>query len=587
MKRLFLPIAVLLLLLSSVFSVPFAQDMEAPEGTWLGTWPYTLPPDHHLNAYASGGPNQNLGNQFRGMVELTPAFYMWASNEYVGILAETWGFVDDNTAYEIKFREDALWSNGSQFDADDVVTTYELGRLAGWTQFNFIDVVEKVDDFTVRFHFIDGEPSLVAERLLLKDYIVADDTYGEFAVRAMELFATEADSESEEWQALLVELQEFRPEELIATGPYTYSLDNVGDAFLTLSWQPNSIYSDTVNFGELKLWAGETETTTPLVLSGEIAHATNVYPPSTIDTFVENGLEIVTVPRGYGPAMLFNLAREPWNIREVRQAVALVIERDQNAFLTNGFGASGTQFMSGILDSMTPSLLSQETIDQLDPWTFDTARAEELLESVGYSRDGDGIWADADGNTLSAEWVFPQDFVDFAGATQDAVAQMNAFGFDITLRALPWQEVPPIIREGSFDLSVWSWGAGNVLASRHFRNPVQRWVTELSDEQPGLAISLTELELADGTVVNLDEMINNVNNGLDTEAHRVAADEVALILNSEMLFIPLNEMLSAEPFNTDVIAGLPAADDPILRNPAGSDHFVIWMLLNGQLSPAG
>ncbi|MEO1286410.1 MAG: ABC transporter substrate-binding protein [Chloroflexota bacterium] len=587
MKRLFLPIAVLLLLLSSVFSVPFAQDMEAPEGTWLGTWPYTLPPDHHLNAYASGGPNQNLGNQFRGMVELTPAFYMWASNEYVGILAETWGFVDDNTAYEIKFREDALWSNGSQFDADDVVTTYELGRLAGWTQFNFIDDIEKVDDFTVRFSFIDGEPSLVAERLLLKDYIVADDTYGEFAVRAMELFATEADSESEEWQALLVELQEFRPEELLATGPYTYSLDDVGDAFLTLSWQPNSIYSDTVNFGELKLWAGETETTTPLVLSGEIAHATNVYPPSTIDTFVENGLVIVTVPRGYGPAMLFNLAREPWNIREVRQAVALVIERDQNAFLTNGFGASGTQFMSGILDSMTPSLLSQETIDQLDPWAFDTARAEELLESVGYSRNGDGIWADADGNTLSAEWVFPQDFVDFAGATQDAVAQMNAFGFDITLRALPWQEVPPIIREGSFDLSVWSWGAGNVLASRHFRNPVQRWVTELSDEQPGLAISLTELELADGTVVNLDEMINNVNNGLDTEAHRVAADEVALILNSEMLFIPLNEMLSAEPFNTDVIAGLPAADDPILRNPAGSDHFVIWMLLNGQLSPAG
>src|SRR5690606_17447366 len=97
MKRLFLPIAVLLLLLSSVFSASLAQDGEAPEGTWLGTWPYTLPPDHHVNAFAAGGPNQNLGVQVRGMVELTPAFYLWASNEYMGILATDWGFVEDDT----------------------------------------------------------------------------------------------------------------------------------------------------------------------------------------------------------------------------------------------------------------------------------------------------------------------------------------------------------------------------------------------------------------------------------------------------------------------------------------------------------
>lgn len=528
-----------------------------------------------------------MGNQFRGMVEMTPAFYLWATNEYTGILATEWGFVEDNTAYEITFRDDVIWSNGSQFDADDVVSTYALGRLAGWSQFTYIDEVEKVDDFTVRFHFIDGEPSLVAERLLLKDYIVADDTYGEFAILATELFATGADSESEEWQALLVEVQEFRPEELLATGPYTYSLDDVGDAFLTLNWQPNSIFSDTVNFGEIKIWAGETETSTPLVLSGEIAHATNVYPPSTIDTFIAEGLEIVTISRGYGPAMLFNYDRAPWNILEVRQAVALVIERDQNAFLTNGFGASGTTFMSGVLDSMTESLLPADVVAQLDPYTFDLERAEGLMETAGFTRNSDNLWIDADGNTISAEWVFPQDFVDFAGATQDAVAQMNAFGFDISLRALPWQEVPPIIREGTFDLSVWSWGAADILASRHFRNPVQRWDTELSEEQPGLSLPLTAVELADGTTVNLDEMINNVNSGLDTAAHSDRAGEVALILNEQMFFIPLNEMLSAEPFNTDLITGLPAEDDPILRNPAGSDHFVILYLLNGTLAPAG
>ncbi|MEO1167053.1 MAG: hypothetical protein AAFV98_24950, partial [Chloroflexota bacterium] len=105
-------------------------------------------------------------------------------------------------------------------------------------------------------------------------------------------------------------------------------------------------------------------------------------------------------------------------------------------------------------------------------------------------------------------------------------------------------------------------------------------------EQPGLGLPLTEIETADG-VVDLDTLINEVNNGLDTDVHAERAGEVALILNEQMLFIPLNEMLSAEPFNTSLIAGLPEAGDPILSNPAGSDHFVIWMLLNGDLAPAG
>ena len=38
---------------------------------------------------------------------------------------------------------------------------------------------------------------------------------------------------------------------------------------MTLHWQPNSIFSDTVQFGEVRIWYGETEAVTPLVLDGE------------------------------------------------------------------------------------------------------------------------------------------------------------------------------------------------------------------------------------------------------------------------------------------------------------------------------
>ncbi|PJF20937.1 MAG: hypothetical protein CUN56_13640 [Phototrophicales bacterium] len=582
MKRLSLIFTLFLLLMGTTLSAVSAQD--APEGTWFGTWPYRLPPDHHLNAYADGGPNTNLGNVYRELVELAPAFYIWSDDSYVPMLAESWGFTEDGSAYEITLRSDAMWSNGSMVDADDVVTTYALGKLTGWSQFNYIDEVEKVDDYTVRFHFI-GEPSLLAEQLILREPIVADDTYGEYAARALELFETGVDNTSDEWQALLTEVREFRPEEYIASGPYTYTLDDVGDSYMTLKWQPNSIFSDQVQFGELRLWAGETDSTTPLVLSGEIAHSTNVYPPATVETFVEQGLRIITIPRGYGPAMLFNWNVSPWDKVEVRQAVALVINRDQNAFVTNGLGAVGTEYMAGILDSSVETMLPQDVIDQLDRYEYDEERAAALLESVGYSRNSDGIWADADGNTLSAEWIFPAEFADFAGASQDAIAQLNAFGFDITARALPWQEVPENIRNGTFELTIWSWGLASPFAARHFNNPLQRWVTALDDNQPGLGIPMTEYPY-NGETVNLDEMINNINVGLDIEAQKERAGEVALIVNQTMPYVPLNVILSAEPFNTEKINGLPEDGDPILLNPTGRDHFIKYYILTGVLGPA-
>jgi hypothetical protein len=52
-----------------------------------------------------------------------------------------------------------------------------------------------------------------------------------------------------------------------------------------------------------------------------------------------------------------------------------------------------------------------------------------------------------------------------------------------------------------------------------------------------------------------------------------------------MPYVPLNMLISVEPFNSNLIDGAPAPDDPILQNPSGTDHFVIYSLLTGALSP--
>ncbi len=584
MKRLFFVALALLLAVTALgISARPSQAQDAPAGTFFGTWPYKPLPDHNLNGFAANGPNDNLGVVFRQMVEMPAAFYMFATGEYMPMLAESWGFTEDNTAYELKINAEAMWSDGSPITADDVLATYAIGRIMGWTQFNYVATVEKVDDKTVRFVF-SGDPSYLAERLILKEYIVAAATYADLAAKATALYDSGATNDSEEWTALRTEITEFRPEQLLASGPYTYTLDDVSDSYMTLRWQPNSLFSSTVNFGEIRLWAGETEATTPLVLDGSIAWSTNVYPATTQQAFLDAGLRMIATPRTYGPALLFNHAKAPWNIKEVRQAVALVINREENAFLTNGFGAIPTEYMAGILDPFVPQLLNQEDIDALDRYEYDTDRAAALLESVGFSKNDDGKWVDADGNVVTAEYTFPADFADFSAASQHAIEQLNSFGFDVSARALPWQESRDNVFAGTFDLSIWSWGSGTPFSASHFANPVRRFnYIGLGDGRPGMDFQM-EFEY-NGEQINLNDLITASSAGLDLEAQRAVAGQIAKIYNDLMIYIPLNVLVSIEPWNESLIAGAPEDGDPILQNPS-TDHFVLWYLLNGMLSPA-
>jgi len=562
-----------------------ASAQEAPVGTWFGTWPYVLPPEHSFNSWVTnGGLETNLGAGFRSYVELPMAFYMWATGEYLPLLAESWGFSEDTTYYWTKIREDAKWSNGDPVTADDVLATYAIGRILNWSDFAYIDRLEKVDEKTVNYIFLPDKQSLLAERLILKNYIRPAATYGELAAKAQALYDAGKTKDDAEWTALIDEINAFRPEELLASGPYTYTMDDVGDAYMTLHWQPNSIFSGSVKFGEIRIWAGETEVTTPLVLSGEIAHATNVYPPSTLDAFAAAGINTVSIPRGYGPALLFQHDVYPCNINEVREGTALIIDREENAFLTNGLGATATVYMSGLADSSVPMWIKPEVIDQLDRYEFNPERAAELLNSVGFTKNADGKWADANGNVIKGEFKFPAEFNDFAGMALNATEQMNEFGYDITARAIPWQQCADDIRNGAFELSVWSWSSASPFAARQFFGPIQRFnYVGLTQGQKGMNFPM-EFEW-NGEMIDLNQMINDSSAGLDIEKQREVASEVALIINKLMPYIPLNMLISVEPFNTNLIDGLPAPDDPILQNPSGTDHFVIYTLLTGVLSP--
>src|SRR5690606_12893712 len=135
--------------------------------------------------------------------------------------------------------------------------------LVGWTEWNFMSGVEVVDDLTVKFVLTD--PSFSVERQILTRNLRPASVYGDFGERAAALIEGEMAAGDADFDALLTELTEFRPETYVASGPYQILAENVSDASVTLTKNEGGLNSDVVAFDEVLLWNGETEAATPLV----------------------------------------------------------------------------------------------------------------------------------------------------------------------------------------------------------------------------------------------------------------------------------------------------------------------------------
>ncbi len=71
----------------------------------------------------------------------------------------------------------------------------------------------------------------------------------------------------------------------------------------------------------------------------------------------------------------------PLDKKEARQAFAYIIDRAENAQVAaQGPAGVAIKYEAGFTDTAVPNCLSQDTVDHLNPYNKDWARAEELAD---------------------------------------------------------------------------------------------------------------------------------------------------------------------------------------------------------------
>jgi peptide/nickel transport system substrate-binding protein len=566
-----------------VVEVPVGGGESTGMSEFHTAWPYTPPPAGHFNTFVTDGWALSI---YQPLMEPSLFFYVWHDQSWLPLAGDSWEWIDD-TNLQVKLHEGAVWSDGSPFTSQDVVDTFTIRRLLGSSEWDYMTEIVALDDNTVEFHLIEPSTTFARRVLSRAVSIRASSVYGEFAARTQELVDQGLDSSADEWQALLQEFNEFRPEDMVVLGPFKIDPNSITDSQMILNKNETSFMADWVKFDRIVNFNGETPDVTPLVLARQVDYATHGFPPATEAQFIADGTRIIRGPLYTGPALFFNMTIHPFEVPEFRQALAYAIDRDENGFVSLAESGKRQVLMSGFADSVAETWLTDETKAALDHYDYDLAKAEEILTELGFSRDSDGVWLDDTGARMEFELTAPAEFADWSAAAENVAEQLTEFGIATTFRGVNFQQHPVDMRAGDFVMAIQAWGAANPHPSFAYDadfNAYNGGGGEAVTGGAGMAWPLVQ-QTSQGEL-DLGAMTIAAGSGGDEEGQKETINQLALAYNELLPQIPLWERYGNNPASQVRVIGWPPDGDPIYNNGPYGDPFVTYLLFTGALTPA-
>ncbi len=577
-------------------------------------WPYQTPPQGHFNYFVSDsilGPSPDY-NIYGDLITLPLALYYWGTGEWLPVLATEWSFTQtagatpgatpgaspvaspaaspvaggEANTFQVKLREGVVWSDGTEFNAEDIVSTYNILRVQQRVVWDYLSAVEMVDPYTV--NFVMSSPSSVVERYALRWPARPRSVYGEWGQRAADFFASGKTVDDPEIVALNEELNQFRPETVVANGPYTIDVASVTGAQMTVVKNPTGYAADQAPFDRLINFNGETDQISAVVLAKEVDYATHGFAVATEQQMLGTGIRVLRPPVYGGPALYINYATlgNVFGDKRVRQAIAHAVDRTQNGIVSLAESGVGVQYMTGMSDNVVPEWVDPAVVEQLNPYPFDQERAAALLTEAGWTKNGDR-WQTPEGQPASFELKFPAEFADWSASGADFAQQMTAFGIEIIPRAINFNQALDDANNGDFQLTFRGWGSSN-NPHPHFAY-VQAFFTHNlrgQDATPGMSYPLVQETDSVGQV-DLDALTVQSAVGLDQAAQVETLTTLAQAFNELLPIIPLYERYGNNAALEGVrVAAWPADDDPLLQNSPYADGIPTILLLTGGLQPA-
>ncbi|MEO1679451.1 MAG: ABC transporter substrate-binding protein [Pseudomonadota bacterium] len=475
----------------------FALGAQAEEFRWASqTDPQTMDP----HAVSSAPVLGFLNNVYEGLVRRGKDMAIEPA------LATSWEPIGEGEGWRFTLREGVTFHDGAEFNADDVVFSYqrassEQSDVASW--FAPVSDVVKVDDFTVDILTSTPQPIFPDS---IANWMMMDSSWAE--ANGAELPAKDAENFA------------------------TLNANGTG-AFMVTERQPD-LSTVLEPFGG---WWGEVEhnitraeltpiqnpaTAVAALLSGDV-DMINPVPIQDAERLsgadgvqVIEGIEARVIMLGFAhdhEALKYGAnAGDPNPFADARVRTAVAQAVNVPAILQTimrGNAEPASQLVS-------PAMRGFSAANAARP-EFDVDAAKALLDEAGY----------ADGFSFGLKC--PNDrYLNDESVCQAVVTMLAQVGIEAQLDAMPVSTYWPELRADNFDMYLLGWSPGTFDAE----HPIRFLVHTPGDR-------LGTWNFGGYSNARIDEMLPAIQSEIDDASRQAMLDEAAAIIQGDMVYVPL------------------------------------------------
>ncbi len=382
----------------------------------------------------------------------------------------------------VKFDENSNWSGGKPVDSKDWGTLLYLWRHSVPVTIPQIKSGEETPSTWVHavteFEFNGKELVFHSDRGQFGNFSPAEIKNwgywqaGAYHWKYMKEYFHEIDAMSDPWtEENQQKIKEMRPD--IPPFGWGYTEPDIENAEFSGPFVPVEVqgskkivceindghrHADKLNFdGAEFLFQSEPRAIWANLKSGNLsAHVSGDIPPHVVDSFPDKYTRLSS-PANSGRSLTLNRHHDMFKPREARAAIMHVLSSDTIAKNINrNTQRAVTKPPAEILPEDFPTEGFQ---DKLVSYEYDTARATELLNEAGYSKEG-GTWMTPDGDEFSFSIMTDSS----TPVMETTIADMlSGFGIPTTIETVEQSNFEQRLRNGEYQAIPSGWG-GNELA---------------------------------------------------------------------------------------------------------------------------